>query len=121
MKSCDLCFEIETEREHSHFRDRLFMAPQLLEKARPESIDDFWEGRKSIYYRYSHDFIHEGIIHSFITQTAYLAKLREIWRIGIQIKEEAHFAFVEAGKNVINIRVTSNGYGLLQKIRQLFK
>lgn len=119
MKSCDLCFEVESSKEKPAFRDRVFMVPQLLENERPKTIDDFWEGREAIYYRYTDEFIHEGIIHSFISKTAYLATLRGIWQIGIQIKEENQFAWIEAGKNQINIRLTANARPLLNKIRGL--
>ena len=117
MKSCDLCFEIEGEEKYSSFKDRVFMAPQLVQRRRPEFIDDFWEERDTLHYRFYDDFIHEGIIHSFITQTAYLAKLREIWRVGIQIREGKQYACIEAGKNEIRIRLTLNAQPLLQKIR----
>ncbi|MEM7510933.1 MAG: COR domain-containing protein, partial [Bacteroidota bacterium] len=121
MLSCDLCFEIDTGKEDPSFQDRTFMAPQLLVKKRPETIDDFWEGREAIYYRYSDEFIHEGVIHSFIVKTAYLATLRDVWRIGIQIKEEEQYAWVEAGVNELNIRLSKNAEGLLFKIRNLLQ
>lgn len=125
MKSCDLCFEIDTGEKHPNFRQRLFMAPQLLQRARPKAIDDFWEGREVLHYRYQDHFIHEGVIHGFISQTAYLADLREIWRIGIQIKEGNQFACIEAGphsetgRKELNIRLTQNARPLLTKIRKL--
>ena len=125
MKSCDLCFEIETGKERPHFRDRLFMAPQLLERVKPNAIDDFWEGRETLHYRYRASFIHEGVIHSFISKTAYLADLREIWRIGIQLKEGDQYACIEAGRHQptgrkeIHIRLTPNAEQLLAKIRKL--
>ncbi|MEM9985407.1 MAG: COR domain-containing protein, partial [Bacteroidota bacterium] len=125
MKSCDLCFEIETGEKRPNFRDRLFMAPQLLQRAKPKAVEDFWEGRDTLYYRYQDDFIHEGVIHSFISQTAYLADLREIWRIGIQIKEGDQYACIEAGphsetgREFLNIRLTPNAQPLLAKIRKL--
>lgn len=125
MMSCDLCFEVDTGEENPSFRDRLFMAPQLLQRERPKAIDDFWEGRETLHYRYTDDFIHEGVIHSFISQTAYLADLREIWRIGIQIKEGPQFACIEAGphsetgRKELNLRLTANARPLLGKIRKL--
>ncbi len=121
MLSCDLCFEIDTGKKNPTFQDRTFMAPQLLIKERPETIDDFWDGREAIYYRYSDEFIHEGVIHSFIVKTAYLATLRGVWRIGIQIKEGDQYAWVEAGINELNIRLTPKADGLLFKIRNLLQ
>ena len=119
MKSCDLCFEIDMGEKEKGFRDRVFMAPQLVREKKPEMIEPFWEGKSPIQYRYSDAFIHEGVIHSFISQTAYLAKLIEIWRIGIQLKEGDQYACIEAEKNEIHVRVTENGRPLLQKIRNL--
>ncbi|MEM7658296.1 MAG: COR domain-containing protein [Bacteroidota bacterium] len=127
MKSCDLCFEIDTGEKHPNFRERLFMAPQLLQRSKPVTIEeDFWDREQEVlHYRYEDDFIHEGLIHSFISKTAYLAKLREIWRIGIQIKEGDQYACVEAGefhpdgRKQINIRLTRNARPLLGKIRRL--
>ncbi|MEL6195221.1 MAG: COR domain-containing protein, partial [Bacteroidota bacterium] len=119
MKSCDLCFEIDTGERTPAFKDRKFMAPQLLTKIRPETVDDFWEGREAIHYRYSDEFIHEGVIHSFIVKTAYLATLRDVWRIGIQMKEGDQYAWVEAGVNELNIRLSKNSDSLLIKIRNL--
>jgi hypothetical protein len=125
MKSSDLCFEIDAGQSNPDFRERIFLAPQLLQRERPMFIDDFWEGREILFYRYTDDFIQEGVIHSFITQTAYLADLREIWKNGIQIKEGGQFAMLEASRHAdtigkeINVRLTANAYSLLAKIRNL--
>ena len=121
MKSCDLCFEIDMGKERPSFQERVFMAPQLVQEDKPALIEVFWETQDFLYYRFSDDFIHEGVIHSFISKTAYLAKFIDIWRIGIQIQENDQSACIEAGKNEILVRVTKNGRPLLQKIRSLLR
>jgi hypothetical protein len=121
MKSCDLCFEVEKQEKRVDFRERVFMIPQLLENERPSAIDDFWEGRQALYYSFTDRFIHEGVIHSFVSKTAYLAKLREIWKLGIQIKDGTQYAQIEAGKNEIRIRLTPNAEPLLFRIRELLR
>lgn len=125
MKSCDLCFEVETGEQHPTFAVRLFMAPQLLSEEKPELIEDFWENRAKGMARFSHRFLHEGIIHSCIVKTAYLTSRREVWRQGIQISEgegrDKQTACLEADSTGISVRYTPNARPLLAKIRHLLK
>ncbi|MEL6672282.1 MAG: COR domain-containing protein [Bacteroidota bacterium] len=122
MLSCDLCVEVEASESRVDFPDRTFMVPQLLENDRPETVDDFWGDKEGVWeYTFKQPFIPEGVIHGFIARTAYLATLREIWKIGIQIKEDKQFAWVEAGTNQIQVKVTQHGLPLFQKIRRLLQ
>ncbi|MCU0390923.1 MAG: hypothetical protein MUE81_07380, partial [Thermoflexibacter sp.] len=126
MLSCELCFEnTPKEKEGKHyypsFSERTFIAPQLLPAEKEKSIEDFWEGRKSWYIKYTHDFLHYGIIQSFIVRTNYLAEVRNIWQKGIFLKEDNARALVETQEyeKEIKVRITENGKNLLDKIRNL--
>ncbi|MDX1908239.1 MAG: COR domain-containing protein [Bacteroidia bacterium] len=128
MKSCDLCFEIEekesSEGGHKNFDQRLFIAPQLLPKTKPPLLERTWAKMETRYLRYTHDFLHEGVIQSFIVQTAYLTQPEALWRYGIHlIESEAGIeqeATVEAmGRTGIMIRFTPASGPLVAKIRKL--
>ncbi len=131
MLSCEMCFEI-TSQEHPdlkeweiRFEQRGFVAPQLMPENKPKSVEDFWEGRSSWYLTYRHDFLHYGVIQSFIVRTQSLAEMRDIWKSGISLKDThdgaVHYALVECQGNEIRVRVTAGGRVLLNKIRNLFE
>ncbi|MBB3838677.1 GTPase SAR1 family protein [Runella defluvii] len=131
MLSCEMCFEI-TSQEHPdlkeweiHFEQRSFVAPQLMPENKPKSVEDVWEGRSSWYLTYRHDFLHYGVIQSFIVRTQTLAEMRDIWKSGISLKDThdgaVHYALVECQGNEIRVRVTAGGRVLLNKIRNLFE
>jgi hypothetical protein len=81
MLSCHLCFETtkrtdtafkEAEIEALPFEKRTFIAPQMMPEQQPKLIQDVWQNRaKSWYLKYEHDFLHYGIMQSFIVQTQY--------------------------------------------------
>ena len=129
MKSCDLCFEVEVAdengRQQKNFGERLFIAPQLLLPHKPALLQAYWSQQEVRYLRYQHDFLHEGVIQSFIAQTAYLTRPEALWRYGIHlIEQEAHFprqeATIEAeGGYSILVRFTPQSGRLLAKIHQL--
>ncbi len=129
MKSCDLCFEVEVADENGSrqksFGERLFIAPQLLMPQKPALLQAYWSQQEVRYLRYQHDFLHEGVIQSFIAQTAYLTRPEALWRYGIHlIEQEAHFprqeATIEAEEGYsILVRFTSQSGRLLAKIHQL--
>ena len=127
MLSCKMCFEVgdkkkEEDRSKS-FEERVFVAPQLLQEEKPQSIEDIWLGRDAYYLRYHYDFLHYGVIQSFIVSTQELAEIRDIWRMGISLKEENQLALVEARKKEkeILVRVSRNGKPLMDKIRNLLE
>lgn len=121
MLSCDLCFETPTKdnRWRVPFEERSFVAPQFLPEDKPKTVEDTWLGRKGLFFRYRHDFLHDGVIQSFITRTQSLAEMRDIWRYGISLREEDRLALVEAQDRVITVQVTENGKELLDKVRNL--
>jgi small GTP-binding protein len=129
MLSCHLCFET-TQRENTHlkegeinvlpFEKRHFIAPQMMPEVQPKLIEDVWRNiAKSWYLKYEHDFLHYGIMQSFIVQTQYLADTRAIWQLGILLAENGHYALVNCIKQTIYVRVTQGGDALLNKIRNL--
>ncbi|MBK8703469.1 MAG: hypothetical protein IPN33_07485 [Saprospiraceae bacterium] len=54
------------------------MAPQLLDENKPSTVEDIWMGRPALHLRYRHDFLHYGIIQSFIVRTQSLAEMRDM-------------------------------------------
>lgn len=123
MLSCDLCFETtpKDNRWRVPFEERSFVAPQFLPEEKPKSVEDTWLGRKCLFFRYRHDFLHDGVIQSFITRTQTLAEMRDIWRYGISLREDDQLALVEARDSVITVQVTENGKALLEKVRNLLE
>lgn len=124
MLACEMCFET-TAREndyprHVPFEEKQFVAPQLLDVSKPDSLSDVWMGRKGLYLRYQHEFLHYGVIQSFIVRTQSLAEMRDIWRYGIALKESDQLALIEAPDKTVQVTVTENGKPLLDKIRNLF-
>ncbi len=129
MLSCELCLETTQEnqnRYHIPFEERKFVAPQLLPEEKHTLLEDFWEREDVVLYlKYKHDFLHEGIIQSFIVRTHYLkselGESRGVWKQGIQLKEGSHTALVEvdeqAPQEMLIVRVTAGGGELLDKIR----
>lgn len=125
MLSCELCFETTPKREgkenwHSpKLAERKFIAPQLLPDKKDDLISYVWKDRKSWYVKYTHDFLHYGIIQSFIVRTNYLAKVPNIWQKGIFLEEDSAMALIETQAKEIKVRITENGKNLLDKIRNL--
>ncbi len=123
MLSCDLCFET-TEKDNRWrvpFEERSFVAPQFLPEDKPKTLEDAWLGRKGLFFQYKHDFLHYGVIQSFITRTQSLAEMRDIWKYGISLREEDQLALVEAQEKLVTVQVSENGKELLDKVRNLFE
>ncbi|MFM9951382.1 MAG: COR domain-containing protein [Saprospiraceae bacterium] len=127
MLACEMCFET-TAREndnpqHLPFEEKQFVAPQLLDVSKPDSLSDVWMGRKGLYLRYQHEFLHYGVIQSFIVRTQSLAEMRDIWRYGISLKEADKLALVETfeKEKTVQVVVTENGKPLLDKIWNLLE
>jgi hypothetical protein len=127
MLSCELCFEIEWPKEkHRHipFAERQFIAPQLMPETPPASVEFFKDMNRQngLYHvRYTHSFLHYGIIQSFIVRTQSLAQVKDIWRNGILLKEEGVYALVQAGKREIQVAAPEAGLPLLEKVRNLLE
>lgn len=122
LLSCEMCFEITDPG--TSFAQRRFVAPQLL-PARTEALtEDFWEGRETLYMRFEHEHFHYGIIQSFIVRSHFLSsntslgESRDIWKMGIRMRDGTQWAQVEAKEKCIDIRATPNSVGLLRRIRQ---
>ncbi|MEM6261911.1 MAG: COR domain-containing protein [Bacteroidota bacterium] len=131
MLSCDLCFE-DTPKEQRNrlpFPERRYVAPQLLPNKKPRLVAKYWENRPALYFRYTHPFLHYGVIQRFIVQTQALAELDDIWHNGTMISQDGQTAVVEAIRqneqdapiNVIQVTVTQPGLKLLAKIRKLLE
>ncbi len=116
MLSCEICFEIETgqKEDRKTFEERLFIAPQLLPVDPPPSIEvtkkHFNKYEKNmLYIQYRHEFLHFGIIQSFIFRTQYLAEVNDIWRNGILILEDGVYALIEVKEKTIQVQVPAEG------------
>ncbi len=129
MLSCELCFEdSKKKQEHSHipFEERTFVAPQLLPDEKPDSVEEFWQSVYPLHLIYSHEFLHYGVIQSFIVRTQTLAEQGDIWKQGLVLKEGTQRALVEVRKledrkRQIYVRVTKGSKQLLDKIRNLLE
>lgn len=128
MLSCEMCFETTRREEkekwrHVPFAERTFVAPQLREAKMPNAVSDVWVGRTALHLRYWHEFLHYGVIQSFIVRTQSLAELRHIWKYGLLLREGEQLAMVEAREKEkeIRVQVTENGKELLDKIRNLLE
>lgn len=122
MRSCEMCFEVTPgASQNLPFKERRFVAPQLLPEKNDPLREDFWEGREALYMRYEHKHFHYGIIQSFIVRTHHLAthlgESRDIWKMGIILKESGEFAQIDAFSKRIEVKVTRGGKFLLDKIR----
>ena len=128
MQSCEMCYETTLEPDDENtvveFAKRTFIAPQLLPERNEKAIADFWSGKEVIYLKYFHKHFHYGVIQSFIVRTYHLATqmgdsrdTRDVWKMGIRIKEKKEYAEIEAFKNRIEARVTKGGSFLVNKIR----
>ena len=132
MLSCDICFELRKEdRDRSSsvsFGERQFIAPQLLPDELPTSVEVFMENTPAstcLHIRYEHDFLHYGVIQSFIVRSKQLANVRDIWQQGILIKSEKGFALVrveqpehaKAGQKHIHLISMKNDPELFSLVR----
>lgn len=124
MLSCEICLDItpeDKERHSTSFNDRRFVAPQLLAETKARAIAGFWKGRQALHMQYEHEFLHHGVIQSFIIRTHFLknnlGESNGAWQSGILLEEGDHFAEVASLGNKVEIRVTEGGKDLLDKIR----
>lgn len=130
MLTCEICFEIKPAPEEEGstyipFAQRQFIVPQLLTKTPPTSVEMLRAAENMLYVKYRHDFLHQGIIQSFIVRTHALADTRDIWQQGIVLKENGEYAMVAAvpapehGAHAFDIEVVCSqaNLPLLDKIR----
>lgn len=125
MLSCEMCFEVtpksKEEERNITFEERAFVAPQLMPREANPNVRDYWENRPALYFRYTHEFLHYGVIQSFIVRTQSLAEIRDIWQQGISLKADGQRALIEVVKtekgSSIQIRLTENAQPLLDAIR----
>ena len=126
MLSCELCFETTQKDEkhyHTAFSKRSFIAPQLLaprkEKPEVESMLDYaWDKETPIYLRFEHEFLHYGVIQSFIVRTQKLAQKKGIWKTGIFLEWEGEKVQVDAWDQRVDVKASPNSHKLLRKIRK---
>ncbi|MEZ4773255.1 MAG: COR domain-containing protein [Bacteroidia bacterium] len=120
MLSCELCFETtkeDRERYHTPFPERTFIAPQLL-PPKEDSHELIWKDKEPLYVCMEHEFLHYGVIQSFIVRVQKWGISKKIWKTGILLEEGAQMVQVEAGKDVVNVKVTRGSEKLLAKIRR---
>lgn len=128
MLSCEMCFETtKRKKKEKHvyvpFKERTYIAPQLLEEERPKAVTYIWMRHSSLHLCYTYPFLHYGVIQSFIVRTQTLAEIGDIWKSGILLKEGDQLAMVEASEETrqIKVQLTENGKLLLDKIRNLLE
>lgn len=133
MISCEICFELKEDQENRYsipFAERKYMVPKLLNEERPEgALQSLWAGRDSLYFEYRHEFLHYGVIQSFMVKTHLLADHSSMWEYGLTLREGEMLATIETiratnqreGRNKIRIQITPNAKELLDKIRNLIE
>ena len=127
MLQCEMCFEITPKNEEVHksvpFEERCFIAPQLLSENKPNTVTRVWRNDQSWYLKYRFEFLHYGVIQSFIVRARKYAQTDDIWRNGILLymKETDELGMVEAlrenNKYEIRVRLSQNSKKLSDKIR----
>lgn len=127
MLSCEIVFEITPESEEKYssvpFEERMFMAPQLLPPEIPIGINSIKKLPDLLYVRYRHEFLHDGIIQSFMVRTQQLAERGEIWKNGIVLQNEGYAAIVsvlsiaEGHAKEIEVICERDNLPFLEKIR----
>lgn len=124
MLSCELCFETtpqDKERYHTPFRERTFVAPQMLPPQSSEVkklLALIWRDESPIYIRFEHEFLHYGVIQSFIVRTQKLAKGEAIWKAGILLEAIGQKVQVEAQEQQVDVIASTHSLPLLEKIRK---
>ena len=126
MLSCELCFETtekDKERYHTSFQNRTFVAPQLLPTKEETPVitsllESKWENKKPLYIRFKHEFLHYGVIQSFIVRTQEWGISKAIWKTGILLEHDGEKVQVEAWDQRVDIKATSGSRKLLKKIRK---
>ncbi len=121
MLGCELCFELKKEEDkYLSFEKRQFFSPQMMPDTEPPSVNLFLnmiQDNQLLHARYSHTFLHDGIIQSFIVRTQSLADVKDIWRYGILLQEEGAYAIVRAVKKSIHVISTKVNLVLFEKVR----
>ncbi|MBD0254479.1 MAG: leucine-rich repeat domain-containing protein [Cytophagales bacterium] len=133
MIGCEICYEV-TDKHNLKLapQQRVYLAPALLPEQRPHAVDRFWRGTEGLYLMYHHEFLHFGIMQSFIVRMGNLEELKldAIWKNGIWITlddvddDKDADALIEAipDEKKIIVRTKNRGQkGLLEKIRNEFK
>ena len=124
MLSCELCFETtekDKERYHTAFQERTFVAPQLLPEKGDETeklLELVWKNESPVFIRFEHEFLHYGVIQSFIVRTQKLAKREAIWKTGILLEAEGEKIQVEEIDGKVEVIAGRNSRKLLAKIRK---
>lgn len=119
MQDCEICFELG---HNKRFSQKTWVAPSLLPEKPDPSVSAHFKPRKDevLYLRMQYDFLHSGVIQSFIVRTHRLSDAQKMWRNGIWLDSDNAMAFIEADEmlNRLTIRVKGGGRKiLLDKIR----
>lgn len=121
MLGCEICFETKQEKDQSvPFAERQFFAPQMMPDKVSVAAEVFWDENRDhslLYVRYAHDFLHYGIIQSFIVRTQAQADVKDIWQFGILLRDEGGYALVRAEGKSIHVITKEENLALLSKIR----
>lgn len=130
MLSCELCFETSPDenRWERPFGERTFIAPQLLPDEKPGSasiVERQWNKNPKLemmYFHYRHQFLHYGVIQSFIVRTQQLANVDDIWRNGILLEENGENVLIErVDKNDILVKAPVSAVRLFEKVVNLLR
>ena len=124
MQQCEICFELTDYG--IDFDKKIWVAPSLLPEKIEGAVKAHFKDNETgiVYLCLTHDFLHYGVIQSFIVRTNKLSDTTKMWRNGTWIDSDNAMAIIEADerKNEINIRVKGNGKKiLLDKIRNELK
>ncbi|WP_282776073.1 COR domain-containing protein [Phaeodactylibacter xiamenensis] len=121
MLGCEICFETKQEKDQSvPFAERQFFAPQMMPEKVSVAAEVFLDENRDhslLYVRYAHDFLHYGIIQSFVVRTQAQADVKDIWQFGILLRDKGGYALVRAEGQAIHVITKEENLALLSKIR----
>jgi internalin A len=99
MKECEMCYEVnesENKEKEVPFKEKKFIAPQLLPEDKPNALSFAFDGKDEVWFKYQHYFLHGAIIQRLIVRLGFLADKKEMWQEGILIKTEKGIALIES-------------------------
>ncbi|UCH98273.1 MAG: leucine-rich repeat domain-containing protein [Candidatus Aminicenantes bacterium] len=101
MEKFELCFNFTGTD--------IYIIPELLPADRPPIPFDEYKAAGNLHFRYSYDFMPEGIISRFISRVYYLIKDDHFWKNGVELRFEDSTALVVSDRLNREIKISVIG------------
>jgi internalin A len=125
MCSCEICYQLEEDRENPR-EEALYVAPQLLPETLPEKHRRLWP-IGGLFLRFRYPYLHQVFIQRFIVRAGKLADPEHVWRRGLWFFWQETHALIQAqphpeeASGYIQMQTSgSQASHLLQLIREEF-